>query len=61
MAIYPPIELRERIEREVVLRTVRDGAGIWNESRVIVDLLYSALGLTPPQRPSAADEGAANE
>lgn len=50
MAIYPPTELRELIEREVVLRTVRDGAGVWNESRVIVDLLYSALGITPPQR-----------
>ena len=52
MAIYPPSELRERIEREVVLRTVRDGAGAWNESRVIVDLLYTALGVTPPQRAS---------
>lgn len=48
MAIYPPVELRERIQREVVVRTVRDGAGAWNESRVIVDLLYEALGMPKP-------------
>lgn len=49
MAIYPPIELRERVQREVVVRTVRDGPGIWNESRVIVDLLYEAFGMDKPK------------
>lgn len=48
MAIYPPVELRKRIQQELVVRTVRDGAGIWNESRVIVDLLYEALGMDKP-------------
>jgi hypothetical protein len=50
MAIYPPVELRERIQREVVIRTVRDGPGIWNESRVIVDLLYEALDMDKPNQ-----------
>lgn len=57
MAIYPPEALRERIQREVVLRTVRDGAGVWNESRVIVDLLYEAFGMTAPR----GSEGATND
>lgn len=58
MAIYPPVELRERIQREVVVRTVRDGAGFWNESRVIVDMLYDAFQMPKPHangHESAAD------
>ncbi|MBA3587074.1 MAG: hypothetical protein H0W41_05485 [Chloroflexi bacterium] len=58
MAIYPPVELRERIQREVVIRTVRDGAGVWNESRVIVDLLYEALAMV---KPGAAQNGHGND
>jgi hypothetical protein len=55
MAIYPPVELRERVQREVVIRTVRDGAGVWNESRVIVDLLYEAFGLDKPSSTNGSD------
>lgn len=51
-SFYPSAELRERIEREVLLRSVRDGSMSWSFSGVVVDVLEEHFGLKNGHNPT---------
>ena len=53
-SIYPPPHLRERMEREVLVRNTRDGAMAWSLSAVVIDILLEHFGLSAHGRQDGA-------
>ena len=50
--VYVPVSLWQRLSREADIRNLRVSAPAqkWNTSQVVVDMAYTALGITNPAR-----------